>query len=81
MVIGVIPLPTSRWCRSALPGVSRRSRSFRPAVTTHQCTASATNPPWVAARGISTHWLRHTTLPWVERPVRTATAKVDISLC
>jgi integrase len=23
--------------------------------------------PWAAAQGISTHWLRHTTLTWVER--------------
>jgi site-specific recombinase XerD len=23
--------------------------------------------PWIAAHGISTHWLRHTTLTWVER--------------
>jgi hypothetical protein len=23
--------------------------------------------PWTAAQGISTHWLRHTTLTWVER--------------
>lgn len=23
--------------------------------------------PWVATHGISTHWLRHTTLTWVER--------------
>jgi integrase len=23
--------------------------------------------PWVAARGISSHWLRHATLTWVER--------------
>lgn len=23
--------------------------------------------PWVASQGISTHWLRHTTLTWVER--------------
>ena len=23
--------------------------------------------PWVAAHGVSTHWLRHTTLTWVER--------------
>lgn len=23
--------------------------------------------PWVAAQGITTHWLRHTTLTWVER--------------
>jgi integrase len=25
--------------------------------------------PWVAVQGISTHWLRHTTLTWVERHV------------
>ena len=23
--------------------------------------------PWVAAQGISTHWIRHTILTWVER--------------
>jgi hypothetical protein len=23
--------------------------------------------PWAAAQGITTHWLRHTTLTWVER--------------
>ena len=23
--------------------------------------------PWVAAQSVSTHWLRHTTLTWVER--------------
>lgn len=23
--------------------------------------------PWIATHGISTHWLRHTTLTWVER--------------
>jgi integrase len=23
--------------------------------------------PWVAAQGVSTHWLRHTTLTWIER--------------
>jgi integrase len=26
-----------------------------------------TQLPWVATQGISTHWLRHTTLTWVER--------------
>ncbi|WNV84866.1 site-specific integrase [Umezawaea sp. Da 62-37] len=26
-----------------------------------------TDLPWAATRGISTHWLRHTTLTWVER--------------
>ncbi len=25
------------------------------------------NLPWVAAHGITTHWLRHTTITWVER--------------
>ena len=28
---------------------------------------SAARLPWVAAQGVSTHWLRHTTLTWVER--------------
>ena len=23
--------------------------------------------PWAAAQGVSTHWLRHTTITWVER--------------
>jgi len=23
--------------------------------------------PWAASQGVSTHWLRHTTLTWVER--------------
>jgi site-specific recombinase XerD len=31
--------------------------------------------PWVAAQGISTHWLRHTTLTWVERHFSYATAR------
>jgi hypothetical protein len=38
-----------------------------PAATTTSGTASASKSPWVAAQGISTHWLRHTTLTWVER--------------
>jgi len=32
--------------------------------------------PWVAAQGISTHWLRHTALTWVERHFSYATARV-----
>ena len=28
--------------------------------------------PWVRAQQISTHWIRHTTLTWVERNFRTA---------
>jgi integrase len=31
--------------------------------------------PWVAAQQISTHWLRHTTLTWVERNFSFATAR------
>jgi integrase/recombinase XerC len=31
--------------------------------------------PWVAAQQISTHWLRHTTLTWVERNFGFATAR------
>lgn len=31
--------------------------------------------PWVAAQQISTHWLRHTTLTWVERHFGYAVAR------
>jgi hypothetical protein len=31
--------------------------------------------PWVAAQSISTHWLRHTTLTWVERHFRYGIAR------
>ena len=31
--------------------------------------------PWVATQGISTHWLRHTTLTWVERNFGYAVAR------
>ncbi len=31
--------------------------------------------PWVAVQGISTHWLRHTTLTWVERHFGYAVAR------
>jgi integrase/recombinase XerC len=31
--------------------------------------------PWAAAQGISTHWLRHTTLTWVERAYGHAVAR------
>jgi integrase/recombinase XerC len=31
--------------------------------------------PWVASQGISTHWLRHTTLTWVERTFGYAVAR------
>ncbi len=31
--------------------------------------------PWVAAQGVTTHWLRHTTLTWVERTFSYAVAQ------
>jgi integrase/recombinase XerC len=31
--------------------------------------------PWVATQQITTHWLRHTTLTWVERNFGYATAR------
>ena len=31
--------------------------------------------PWAAAQGVSTHWLRHTTLTWVERTFGHAVAR------
>jgi integrase len=31
--------------------------------------------PWAAAQGVSTHWLRHTTLTWVERNFSYGTAR------
>jgi integrase/recombinase XerC len=34
-----------------------------------------THLPWVAAQGISTHWIRHTTLTWVERTYSRAVAQ------
>ncbi|WP_406690398.1 site-specific integrase [Saccharopolyspora sp. ID03-671] len=33
----------------------------------HLWTRIGTHLPWVATQGVSTHWLRHTTLTWVER--------------
>jgi site-specific recombinase XerD len=33
----------------------------------HLWTRIGRHLPWVAAQGISTHWIRHTTLTWVER--------------
>ncbi|HEX5113670.1 MAG TPA: site-specific integrase [Pseudonocardiaceae bacterium] len=33
----------------------------------HLWTRLGRHLPWIASQGISTHWLRHTTLTWVER--------------
>ncbi|MFG3423753.1 tyrosine-type recombinase/integrase [Micromonospora sp. NPDC048063] len=54
-------LPTDRLLhyRNGLPISSRRYD--------HLWKRIGERLPWVAAQGISTHWLRHTTLTWVER--------------
>ncbi|MGW5924521.1 tyrosine-type recombinase/integrase [Nocardia fluminea] len=41
----------------------------------HIWTRVGKSLPWVAAQGISTHWLRHTTLTWVERTFSYAVAQ------
>ncbi|MGH3159577.1 MAG: hypothetical protein ACRDNF_23800, partial [Streptosporangiaceae bacterium] len=41
----------------------------------HLWVRIGTRLPWAAAQGISTHWLRHTTLTWVERHFGYATAR------
>ncbi|WP_328590976.1 hypothetical protein [Saccharopolyspora karakumensis] len=33
----------------------------------HLWSRIGTHLPWVTTHGVSTHWLRHTTLTWVER--------------
>lgn len=41
----------------------------------HLWSRLGTHLPWVATQQISTHWLRHTTLTWVERNFGYATAR------
>ncbi len=41
----------------------------------HLWTRLGTHLPWVATQQITTHWLRHTTLTWVERTFGYATAR------
>jgi len=41
----------------------------------HLWNRIGTHLPWVATQQISTHWLRHTTLTWVERNFGYATAR------
>jgi integrase/recombinase XerC len=41
----------------------------------HLWTRIRSQLPWAAAQGVSTHWLRHTTLTWVERNFGYATAR------
>ncbi len=41
----------------------------------HLWTRLGTHLPWVATQQISTHWLRHTTLTWVERNFGYAVAR------
>ena len=46
-----------------------------PGAMTTSGTASAMHLPWVATQQVSTHWIRHTTLTWVERNFGFATAQ------
>ncbi|MET8873325.1 hypothetical protein [Nocardia sp. NPDC004604] len=39
------------------------------------CKDSSPNRFWVATQNITTHWLRHTTLTWVERTFGYTTAR------
>ncbi len=41
----------------------------------HLWARIGTHLPWVATQGISTHWIRHTTLTWVERNFGYAVAR------
>jgi len=41
----------------------------------HLWTRIGSHLPWVATQQISTHWLRHTTLTWVERSFGYAVAR------
>ncbi len=41
----------------------------------HLWTRLGKHLPWVATQQISTHWLRHTTLTWVERNFGYAVAR------
>lgn len=55
-------------CASATDGQSTGA-----ATTT--CGTGWASSPWVAAQQVSTHWLRHTTLTWVERNFGYAVAR------
>jgi site-specific recombinase XerD len=54
-------LPTDRLLRY------RNGRALTSRRYDHLWTRLGQHLPWVATQGISTHWLRHTTLTWVER--------------
>jgi hypothetical protein len=73
-------MPSSVWCgcvgHTAARGADLpndallRYRDGRPLTSRrydHLWRRHGQQLPWVAAQGVSTHWLRHTTLTWVER--------------
>lgn len=66
-------------CRHAPPGGQLlRYRTGAPITTRrydHLWSRIGTYLPWVATQQISTHWLRHTTLTWVERNFGYAVAR------
>jgi integrase len=59
-------LPTDRLLRY------RNGRALTSRRYDHLWTRLGQLLPWVAAQGISTHWLRHTTLTWVDATTDTA---------
>jgi integrase len=63
----VVPTDTLLRYRNGKPLTSRRYDHLWNRIGLHL--------PWVAAHGISTHWLRHTTLTWVERHFGYGTAR------
>ncbi|MGH3623039.1 MAG: tyrosine-type recombinase/integrase, partial [Sciscionella sp.] len=63
---------------AAQHGQLLRYASGRPITTRrydHLWSRIGTHLPWVATQQISTHWLRHTTLTWVERTFGYAVAR------
>jgi integrase/recombinase XerC len=65
--------------RRGLPGGQLlRYRDGRPITYRrydHLWQRVGTHLPWVATQQVSTHWLRHTTLTWVERSFGYAVAR------
>ena len=72
-----LPHPDGRrWCSTPRNGTPRRTGGCCATGTGARSPTAGTTSlwvrigrelPWVRTQGISTHWLRHTTLTWVER--------------
>ena len=80
----VSPILMARWSSTAGIGMPRRTGSCcaTPMAATithrrydHMWTRIGRQLPWVAIQGVSTHWIRHTILTWVERNFGYAVAR------